>query len=66
MHQNTPADLRSFTVATGVLAGNASYEQLCIQYEHAYADYTCECCLQVGVEDDEGLVAIFRNNSRGA
>ena len=44
---NTPCELQSFEVTNGVLADNGSYEQLCIQYEHAYADFACECCIDL-------------------
>ena len=44
---STPPNLQTFTVTDGVLENNETYEQLCIQYERAYAEDACDCCIDL-------------------
>ena len=44
---HTPDALQSFQVTNGLLRNDTTYEQLCVQYEKAYANHACECCIEL-------------------
>ena len=39
-----PPELKTFSMIERRLEHDATFEQLCLNYENAFAEYSCECC----------------------